>query len=317
MSRVLITGATGFIGRHCLQILTTKGYDVHAVSRRASPESALPRLTWHERNLLLPGCPTDLIAKVKPECLLHLAWYTVPAKYWEARENVEWVRASLELFHAFADNGGSRLVAAGTCAEYGSVDGECKENKTPLFPTTLYGVSKHGLERILYFWSLRTGMSSAWGRTFFLYGPHEHPSRVVAYVVLSLLRGEPALCSEGTEVMDFMQVTDAASAFVSLLESKVQGPVNIGSGRPVSLHRVLEEIGAQLSKLDLIRFGTRGSKHASQAFWANTQRLANEVGWKPQYDLAGGIRQTIEWWRSQAVITAEDSRSYRDKSGGR
>jgi nucleoside-diphosphate-sugar epimerase len=317
VSRILITGASGFLGRHCVQILATKGHDVHAVSRRRQPELALPGLTWHERSLLLAGCPTDIVAEVKPEWLLHLAWYTEPGKYWEAQENIEWVRASLELFHAFAEQGGSRLVGAGSCAEYGAMSGECEENKTPLLPTSLYGVSKHGLERILHSWSLRRGLSSAWGRTFFLYGPHELPSRVVAYVVLSLLRGEPALCSPGTEVLDFTHVADVASAFVALLESKVQGPVNIGSGNPVSLRCALEEIGRQLGRLDLIQFGARESTHKTQSLWANTQRLMHEVGWKPQYDLPSGIQQTIAWWRSRIEIPAEDFSLPKDGSVGR
>src|SRR6202790_4494362 len=107
------------------------------------------------------------------------------------------------------------------------------ENSTPLLPTTLYGTSKHALERMLHSSSQQMGFSSAWGRIFFLYGPHEEPSRLVAYVVQSLLRAEPALCSDGNQVLDFVHVEDVASAFVALLESKVEGPVNIASGRAV------------------------------------------------------------------------------------
>ncbi len=305
MKRVLVTGASGFIGRHCLPLLVAKGYEVHGLSRRRLPALALPDVFWHEFDLLRPGCAAKLLSQVRPECLLHLAWYAVPGKFREARENIEWVRASLEVLCAFADNGGKRMVAAGSCAEYDYSVGECKEDTTPLLPTTLYGVSKHALEMILHSSSRQTSLSSAWGRIFFLYGPHEHPSRLVAYVVHSLLGGEPALCSEGRQILDFMHVEDAASAFVGLLESAVQGPVNIGSGNPVAVRNVLQEIGQQIGRLELIRFGARTSTLEPYAFWANTQRLTNEVNWTPRYNLNRGIQQTIEWWRGSMRMSPE------------
>jgi nucleoside-diphosphate-sugar epimerase len=304
MRKILVTGASGFIGRHCVPLLASKGYEVHALSRRRPPETALPNVSWHELDLLRPGSAAELIGQVRPDFVLHLAWHAVPGEFWEARENLDWVRASLELLCAFADSGGRRIVAAGSCAEYGCSTGECVENASPLLPTTLYGTCKHALERILHSSSPQTDLSSAWGRVFFLYGPQEHPSRLVAYVVRSLLRGEPALCSEGRQILDFMHVEDAAAAFVALLESEVQGPVNIGSGRPIAVRDVLQEIGQQLGRLELIRFGARAGSSEPDRFWANTQRLAKEVGWVPHYDLTSGIGQTIEWWRSADEISA-------------
>jgi nucleoside-diphosphate-sugar epimerase len=306
MSKVLITGATGFIGRHCLPILMAKGYDVHAINRR-KPATTLPGAIWHEVDLLVPGAPSELIHRVRPDFLLHLGWYAVPGKFWEARENLEWVRASLELFSAFSANNGQRAVAAGSCAEYETNCGECVEGITPLLPATLYGTCKHAFGSTLASFSRQTGFSSAWGRIFFLYGPYEQPSRLVAYVVQSLLRAEPALCSEGNQVLDFMHVEDAASAFVALLESRVQGSVNIASGRPVAVRDLLQEIGTQLGRGELIRLGALGSSSGASRIWASTEKLTREVGWKPHYNFASGIQQTIEWWRNSAAFRAEDS----------
>jgi nucleoside-diphosphate-sugar epimerase len=271
-------------------------------------DMAIPNICWHQLDLLQPGCAAELLRQLRPDYALHLAWYAIPGKFWEARENLDWVQASIEFLCAFADQGGKRIVAAGTCAEYNSSAGECVENVTPLLPATLYGACKHAVERILHAFSRQTHMSSAWGRIFYLYGPHEPPVRLVAYVINSLLRGEPALCSEGRQILDFIHVEDAASAFVALLESEVQGPVNVGSGRPVAVRDVLQEIGRQLGRSELIHFGARPETSEPERFWANTQRLNREVGWAPRYDLPSGIAQTIEWWRATMGISARGSR---------
>lgn len=329
MNAVFVTGASGFVGRQCLPLLVAKGYEVHAVSRR-SKASPVPGVFWHTGNLLQPGCAAELLSRLRPASLLHLAWHAVPGKFSEARENLEWLRASLELLLAFADNGGKRFVGAGTCAEYewnngkndngkGEGDrkndsggknqndansGECIEDITPLLPGTLYGSSKHSLERIVHFSRQQIGLSTAWGRIFFLYGPHEHPVRLVAYAVQSLLRGEPAFCSEGLQLRDFLHVGDAAAALVAVLHSKMEGPVNIASGKPVSIRQVLEEIGRQTSRPELLRFGSRPAGHEAPRIWANVRRLKEEVGFHPQFDLTGGIGQTIDWWR-QALNSEE------------
>lgn len=308
MNKVLLTGASGFIGRHCLPLLVSKGYEVHALSRRQPLDWAMPKVYWHEFDLLRPGSAAELLRHLQPEYALHLAWYAVPGKFWEARENLEWARASLEFLRAFVDQGGKRIVAAGSCAEYNSTAGECVEDATPLVPATLYGASKHAVQAILQALSRKTGLSSAWGRIFYLYGPHEPPTRLVAYVINSLLRGEPALCSEGRQILDFIHVEDVASAFVALLESEVQGPVNVGSGRPVAVRDVLQEIGRQLGRSELIHFGARAETSEPERFWANTQRLNREVGWAPRYDLARGIAQTVDWWRATAEMAAHSAK---------
>jgi nucleoside-diphosphate-sugar epimerase len=301
MRKVLVTGANGFIGRHCLPLLIARGYEVHAVSRRLTTANG-EEVFWHEVDLLRPGLAGALITRLRPECLLHLAWHTVPGEFWEARQNLDWLRASLEMLGAFIDSEGKRVVAAGSCAEYDCSGGQCIEETTCLSPTTLYGTSKHALERTIHSLTRQSDLSSAWGRIFYLYGPHEHRSRLVAYVVRSLLRGEPALCSEGTQVRDFLHIEDAAAAFVALLDSDVVGAVNIASGIPVTVRTVLEHIAGQIGRPGLLRLGARDASAEAPKVWASVQRLKDEVGWAPRYDLGDGIAQTIAWWQRSLEI---------------
>lgn len=294
MKKILVTGASGFIGRHCLSWLAA-GYEVHGLSRRKPTSIGPEKIKWHETDLLTPGSASELVRQIKPDCLLHLAWYTSPRKFWEAPENKDWVRASRELLTAFAEYGGKRAVIAGTCAEYDWEGGECREDSTPLRPASLYGSSKMELHNIL---ASLSGLSFGWARIFYVYGPWEDPSRLVAYVTRSLLQGRPAICSDPHHARDFLHVEDVASALVALLSSSVEGAVNIGSGEQATIGDLLSKIGYYLGRPHLLQFDGGRSAGGPPAFWANTDRLKNEVGWTPRYDLNQGLEQTIEWWRS-------------------
>jgi nucleoside-diphosphate-sugar epimerase len=294
MKKVLVTGASGFIGRHCVPLLAAAGYEVHGLSRRKPDSAELNKITWHEADLLARGSASKVTSQIKPDCLLHLAWYTSPGKFWEAPENKDWVQASRELLAAFAEHEGRRAVIAGTCAEYDWTTGECRENSTPLRPASLYGSSKKELHSIL---ESLNGPSFAWAHIFYVYGPGEDPSRLVAYVTRSLLQDQPAICSDPQHVRDFLHVEDVASALVPLLSSSVQGAINIGSGEQVAIGDLLNKIGYYLGRPHLLQFDGSRSAGGPPAFWANTDRLKNEVGWAPMYDLNQGLEQTIEWWR--------------------
>ncbi len=299
MKSVLVTGASGFIGRHCLPLLTARGYEVHAVySSGASANQAGVR--EHKADLLRPSEVSRLMAEVRPTHLLHLAWVSTPGEFWNSLMNVRWVQASLDLLQAFAVTGGERVVMAGSCAEYDWTHEHCVERSTPRVPTTLYGASKNALWGILEALAVQTKISAAWGRVFFLYGPGEHPDRLVAYVIRNLLRREKAQCSHGRQVRDFLYIEDAAAAFVALLDSDVSGAVNIASGKAVELKQVILAIADQLDGRELIQWGSvQTDASEPKSLVASVKRLKNEVGWSPQWGLEKGIQETINWWKSR------------------
>ncbi|MGO9452558.1 MAG: NAD-dependent epimerase/dehydratase family protein [Candidatus Binataceae bacterium] len=298
MKRILITGATGFIGRHCLRQLVDKGYGVHAVAHRR-PSFDLTGVQWHLADLLDSGNTSDLICEVKPTHLIHFAWYAMPVDYRSSPENLRWCQASLELLRAFAANGGEHAVFAGTCFEYDDRYGYCSERLTPSVSSTLYGTCKSSFSNIALHYANQFGIRAASGRIFFVYGPHEAPVRLVPNVIRKLLFGRPAECSHGEQVRDYMHVQDVADAFVAVLESQVSGAINIASGTPVKLKDIIYSLADMLDGRHLVRLGALApSTNEPSVLLADIGRLRDEVGWRPRIDLRTGLADTVSWWRN-------------------
>jgi len=303
LKRIVVTGATGFIGRHCLPLLEEKEYEIHAFSSSSQPDFERSKIIWHKVDLFHQSRLKEIIEDIRPSHLLHLAWYVEPGKWINSPKNYRWVQASLDLLLAFSECGGQRAVMAGSCAEYDWRYSYCIEGLTPMKPNTVYGTCKNALQEMFGKLIDNMELSGAWGRIFFLYGPHEHPARLVSSVIQSLLANQSAQCSHGNQLRDYLYVKDVADAFVALLESHIVGPVNIASGLPIALKEIVFKIAEKLDGKDLVRLGAINASTDEPALLVgDINRLSKEVGWQPKYSLDQGLLETINWWEHNRPI---------------
>lgn len=298
MKRVLLTGATGYIGQFAIRPLLAKGFTVHAVTSKSFKFKNTDNLFWHQANLLNTEETKILTETVCPTHLLHFAWYVEHGKFWSAVENLNWLQASLNLAKQFIKNGGQRIVAAGTCAEYDwTSKNPFSENKTPFCPRTFYGATKYALSLTLEKFAETGNLSFASGKIFFPFGANEPPNRLIPSVIRALLKNKPAETSHGNQIRDFLYVEEIARAFVALLDSDVQGAVNIASGEGVKLKEIVETVAEVIGKPELLRIGSLPAQaNEPLEIVADIGRLREEVKFNSALDLKTQLKATIDWW---------------------
>ena len=299
MTRVLVTGARGFVGRPVTAALAAAGLEVHGTSLGAT--GSVPGVVaMHQVDLLDAVASRRLISAIRPNALVHLAWCAKPPSYWSDLDNVRWTAASLELLRAFADAGGTRVVAVGTCAEYDWSAGHCDERTTPIAPSTLYGASKAALGTLLQAFSREARISAAWARLFFMFGPGDSPARLVPTIVSRLQAGLPAHCTSGSHIRDFLFVDDVADALVALLKSPVVGAINVASGVPTSVGSLAATVAEKTGRSDLLRVDDGSRENAVVV--ADVTRLRDEVGWVPRTPIDAALDETVRWWQRHATV---------------
>jgi nucleoside-diphosphate-sugar epimerase len=301
--RVLVTGASGFIGRWAVAGLVRRKVDIFALARRPITTAGVHTVT---ADLFDSAAVQRVLTEIRPDALLHLAWTVEPNLFWNAPENTDWIDATMWLARSAVDAGASRIVGVGTCFEYAwPNDGVCDEKTTPAVPTTLYAIAKDATRRGLAGLSAGRNISFAWARLFFLYGPFEHPSRLVPSIAINLARGLQAPLSSGRQVRDFMDVRDAGDALAALTVSRVESEVNIASGRPVTLMQIADCLGQLAGRPDLIARGVLPDRpHEPPRIVAATKRLLTEVGLPAARPLEQGLGDSYAWWQAQAASMA-------------
>lgn len=295
--RLLLTGATGLLGRAMLAPLQRAGFAVHAVAHRAAPP-AVPGVVWHRADLRDAAAIGPLLAAARPAVLVLAAWDVTHGRFWTAPTNAGWLAASATLAEAFAAGGGRRILGLGTCAEYAlAPEAPRWPEDRPLAPATAYGQAKAALAERLG----GLGIPVAWARLFHLFGEGEHPGRLVPAVIRALLAGRPAATTAGRPVRDFASTGFLGRALAALAASPVTGPVNVASGEGIALRDLAALIGDITGRSDLLRIGALPDRPGEPpCMVADTARLVREVGFGERADLAGDLAALVAAMRGGA-----------------
>jgi dTDP-6-deoxy-L-talose 4-dehydrogenase (NAD+) len=258
MKRILLTGATGFVGRHVVAELAGRGIVPSVVIRSGTSDRlddtvatvfetpdlfAEPVSWWAERMTSI-----DLV--------VHLAWIAEPGRYLLDPRNLDCLAGTLTMARAAMVAGVARFVGAGTCLEYATSSGDLAPD-SPLAPETPYAAAKAAAYTALNALLPPSGVGFLWARLFHIYGPGEDPRRLIAYLHARLGAGQPADLGSGQAVRDFIDVRDAARMIVDDALSDRIGACNIATGTGKSVRAMAEAVADQYGRRDLLRFGAR------------------------------------------------------------
>lgn len=274
--RVMVTGATGFVGRHVVNELLARGHTVVAIARDIKRAREMP---WFDRvGFIQCDLHESFQPLLQPECLpdaiVHLAWPGLPnyRDFFHISKNLP---ADLVFLEAAVKSGVPHLLIAGTCLEYGMQYGPLSEEMETR-PTTPYGFAKDALRKALQLLQKESPFALQWMRLFYVYGEGQNRNSLLAQLDCAIDERQPVFnMSAGDQLRDYLPIQEVAEKFVLALESpQMDGIVNCCSGKPISvLDLVKQRCDAKASNIKLNRGYYPYPDYEPLAFWGVPSKL--------------------------------------------
>ena len=303
--RVLVTGATGFIGSHLARRLVVQGAEV-AVFMRASSDpcllaDVLDRVAVHEVDICDEDSVSAVMAHICPDVVFHLAAIGMSEPFVSppvaVRVNVQ---GTLHLLEAARQCGVRRFVHSGTAYEYGDAASDDAPNKEVLDPVNTYAASKAAARAFVRLYSRVYGLSTVNLRLFAVYGPGQPPKTLISSAACAALEDRDFPMTPGEQMRDFVFVGDVVESYLrAAVKDGIEGvSIDLGTGQACKIREVvtrLFELAGSRGKPLVGALAYRPSETMKQV--ADTRVAREQLGWQATTLLEDGLRQTIDWYR--------------------
>lgn len=283
--KLLVTGASGFIGRAFCEFASRAKHQVTALTRTpaAFDQSETTAIEYD----FLKDTPSSLSLEGY-DAVFHPAWISTPGEYWNSPLNAAFVEATLHFANALsAVPKPPQLCVAGTCAEY-LPDKNPLSEEAPLNTNSRLSYIRSKLQL-----HERLAMSYpklSWARIFYPYGPGEHSSRLVSSAIAAMKKGESFKLNAPHFQKDYIYIDDLCSAILSVIDKQLLGPVNIGSGEAVQLGALLQEATSHLSNQSEIETPNARDLPPLEITIADVGKL-KATGWTPRTGITEGLKK--------------------------
>ena len=304
MSRLLVTGAGGFVGAAVADLAARNGHSVTALVRNPSSPRAVAlagRCAIAVADLSDRDAVRAVLAQARPHCVIHSAWEGVGGPDRAGDIQLDNIRTSVELLDSAIAVGARRFIGIGSQAEYGRHDRRIDESATTE-PFLLYGAAKLSTCHLTRQRASEAGIGFAWLRLFSPYGPGDNPNWLIPSVATQILAGQTPRTSAGTQKWDYLHIADCAQGILAAAVTKsAQGVFNLSSGRAVTVRTIVERIrdlacpGLQLTFGD-IPFGPNQIMHLE----GDSSRLSAATGWTPSIMIEDGLATVVDSLRQAA-----------------
>lgn len=301
-AKVIITGATGFIGRHLARTLAASGASVYGLSRGESDIADVHGYVCDitDRRLL-----NEIVGDVRPSHIFHLAANKArSANIKDFRQCIdENLIGTLNLLEACeAASCVPRLISLGTCEEYGGAEAPYLET-TREVPVSAYSCSKVAMTQLLQTYHRIHGFPTVVLRPSLAYGPGQGDEMFLPALIQTLLRGRRFAMSRGEQTRDYVYIDDVVEALMqaAMRPEAIGQVVNISSGTPTRIADVtrlaVDLIGNGVETLlDVGKVAYRQGE--AMNYWADRGKAKQLLGWEPSVNLCDGLARTVAYYRS-------------------